>query len=752
MRSSDRFVRLFCTFASVAAFSLLAACKPNSSPSQADSVQTPIQQATQPSLSNQVAQATIVSSRSFGQPSAVATLELFPSYNTVGVNVALTIADPQKDAWASLESGPAADRFKRGFPLSRVDNEFQRLSGCIFWCQPEANYHVRVTLHDATTSELDGVVLNGRVTTRRNPSFPQPEKTLYVSPAGKGKAFTRSKPGALKDGLASVRAGQRLMLLEGTYSVGNLKLAQSGSVGKPIQIEGETRGKVVLDGAQAKRITWRESAQHKGLYIADSEAINPNLVLADGKRLYPHQTLDDLLNHKITVGLDVKGRVRFDAELDGFYRNPSQNPLLNGNWRAPRRLYVKFRDNSDPNGKAMVVTRFNHGLTIAGQSYVTLKNLRFAHFGRAPTGVALDLRNCHDIVVDHCTFGMNDIGISLKDDCSRITIQDSEFFDSMQGYFAWKIKATYDLHAPYSTIFPYLSRMLERGGIIYSHGFRGRGIVTRRCRFHDFAQAGHLGPASFNRQFQDSYEIDFHDNVVFNCTEDGMELDGDARNIRIWGNTFHHCNAPLSLAVASGGPTYVLRNVFHSITADIFTIVPADGLKTEPGHAFKFSTGDTKSRIGDLFLIHNTIDAGNTAVGFHLTSPARWKRCFARNNAVVSDLNHALQVQTQEPLPIDIDYNAYWTHRGPTIGHVGPRTSDSKTAVMMKSIEQFRKLGWEKHGLIARPGFIDAAKHNYRLKSHSVLINRGQLIHGINDLHTPDSRPDIGAFELHSKE
>ncbi len=610
-----------------------------------------------------------------------------------------------------------------------------------------ATYHVRVTLHDKTTPALNGLVLKGKVTTRRDPDFPRPSKTLFVSPDGKGAAFTRSNPGALKDGLTRVLAGQRLFLLEGTYRVGNLKLAQSGSADEPIQIEGEEGGKVVIDGAQTKRFSWRASSRHKGLYVAGSEAVNPNLVLADGKRLYPHQSLQDLLDHKIAIGLDIKGKVRFDSELDGFYRNPSQNPLLNGDWRSPSRLYVKFRDNGDPDDKDIVVTRFNRGLSIVEQSHITLRNLRFAHFGLAPAGVALDLRNCHDIVIDHCTFGINDIGISFKGDCSRITIQDSEFFDAMKGYYAWKIKASYDLYAPYSSVFPYLSRMLERGGVIYSHGFRGRGIVIRRCRFHDYAQAGHLGPASFNSQFRDSYEIDFHDNQVFNCTEDGLELDADARNIRVWNNVFHHCNASLSLAVARGGPTYILRNVFHSIVPDVFTIRPVDGLKTQPGHPFKLQTGETKARVGDLFFFHNTVDAPNEAVGLDLATIARWKSIHARNNLIVTDKGQPLVVRSTEPFPIDMDYNGFFSKGGSQLGSVDRNMRDRKPVETLKLIEDFRKFGWEQHGLISDPQFMSASRHDYRLKESSPAVDGGQRIPGINDHDFFGRSPDLGAIE-----
>lgn len=684
---------------------------------------------------------------SLGAPQGIdAELDLFPNFNTVGVNVRLKTPDLEKDATATLEYGPNKDQLTSGFPLSRVDNDFQRLSGGIFWCVPGTDYFIRVTLRDSTTSALDGLILERTVTTRAEPNFPKSAKALYASPTGRGTAFTRASPGALADAIARVGQSQRIVLLKGRYHVGDLRLNAGGTSERPLVIEGAAGQSVILDGADPTPIAWRATGT-KGLYVTDTAALNPNLVIADGVRLYPHQSLEDLVAHKIAIGIDRTGIVRFDAELDGFYRNPSGNLLLNGDWRTPKRLYVKFRDNSDPAKKQFAITREIRGLTIAGQSHVRLRNLHFAHYGRAPGGTALQLTDCQDLVIDHCTFAINDIGLMLDGDCRNIAIQDCEFFDAMAGWHAWKIKASYDNHAPYSNIFPFYSRMLERGGLLYQHGFRGRGIVVRRCRFHDFAQAGHLGPPSLNDKNPDSYEIDFHNNRVWNCAEDGFELDGDARNVRIWGNEFHRCNASLSLAVAQGGPIYVLRNVFHSIVPDIFTIRPEGGLKTQPGHPFKFQTGDTHSRVGDLFFIHNTIDAPKEAVGLELVAPARWKRFYARNNLIVSEKADVLVLYSFEPFPTDLDYNSYFTRGNNRLGIVDTNTQDGQPATQVKAMADLRKLGWEKHGQSIDPHFVDPIKHDYRLRASSPAIDQGEVVHGINAGRFSGRAPDLGAFE-----
>ncbi|MGE0605773.1 MAG: right-handed parallel beta-helix repeat-containing protein [Pirellulales bacterium] len=679
------------------------------------------------------------------QPAA--SLDLYPNFNTVGVNVHIAAADPEQDATATVQYGPDAEHLAEGFPLSRVDNATGRLSGCLFWCRPGTEHFVRVALHDPTTPALDRIALQGKVITRAEPAFPLPASTLYVSPTGKGFRFTKVKPGGLSDAIARAGESVRIVLLKGRYFAGDLQVTANGTRAQPLIIEGEAGEQVILDGADPNPLTWRRTGV-KGLFVGDMAALNPNLVVADGARLYPHQSMDDLVANKIAVGVDLTGAVRFNADLDGFYRNPSGNILLNREWRSPKRLYVKFRDDSDPARKKMIVTKENRGLTIAGRSHVRLRNLEFRHYGRAPGGTALLLADCEDVVVDHCTFGINDIGLMLAGNCREVTIQDCEFFDAMAGWHAWKVKASYDDFAPYSNIFPFYSRMLERGGVLYQHGFQGRGIVVRRCQFHDFAQAGHLGPPSWNDGHLDSYEIDFHDNRVWNCAEDGFELDGDSRNVRIWGNEFHHCNASLSLAVAQGGPVYVLCNVFHSIVTDTFTIRPEDGLKTQPGHPFKFQTGDTASRVGDLFFMHNTIDAPGGAVGLDLVAPARWKRFFARNNLIVSDQSHALVVESFDAFPTDLDYNGYFTTGGGSLAKIDTNTRDDLPPIDAKTMAEIRELGWEQHGQFADPQFVDRAGHSYGLRASSPAIDRGEILPGINGSRFSGKAPDLGAFEF----
>ena len=62
--------------------------------------------------------------------------------------------------------------------------------------------------------------------------------------------------------------------------------------------------------------------------------------------------------------------------------------------------------------------------------------------------------------------------------------------------------------------------------------------------------------------------------------------------------------------------------------------------------------------------------------------------------------------------------------------------------------EDFRKLGWQRHGFVSDPQFWSESEHDYRLKKSSPAVDRGQRIPGINDHDFSGKSPDLGALEL----
>lgn len=678
-------------------------------------------------------------------------LDLSPNIHTVTVNLFLPEDDPEGDAYGVLDfiNAPAT-LWAPGFPLSRVQGHPRLLSGMVMHGRPGAKVDIHLAVFDPTTPANNDLHFFEYTHYRLLPDTGRYSQTLYVHPGGSGSNFTLQAPGSLADAIQIVQPGTRIMLLAGTYYTGGISWTANGTEQDPIQIAGIHPDSVIISGAQATAPVWTATST-PGLYFINSAAVNPNGVFADGIRLYPHRTLPDLQEQKITVGVDLNGPIRWNTGLEGFFRNPSTNPLLNSDWQNPNRLWVRFSDTSNPSGKDIRISRYRNAFVMNGAENVTFSNLTFEYYGVSPSAAAMRLIDCENIHFTGCRFQYNDISILLEGTTSGTTIHESIFRDAMDGWMAWVIKSTYDDFFPYSDIYPFYSRMLERGALIFGHGYAGRNTNIIGNRFSHYAQAGHLSPPSVNAAFQATYDIDFFGNIVEHCTEDGFEIDGDARGIRVMNNHFRSINAPLSLATAEGGPVFILKNTFHTITADTFMINPVNGKVVQRGHPLKFQTGNTSATMGPVFFFHNTVFTNSNALSLDLVAPPRWANLDIRNNIFWSDAADGAEIYYPAgKIPLTLDFNAWYSPNGLTVT-VDTNTNDGHAPVMLSSLNDFRSYtGWEAQGIWADP-MLDTAQPfglHMALMPGSPCIDAGDLIPGINNLYFQGIAPDMGASEV----
>ena len=59
-----------------------------------------------------------------------------------------------------------------------------------------------------------------------------------------------------------------------------------------------------------------------------------------------------------------------------------------------------------------------------------------------------------------------------------------------------------------------------------------------------------------------SQDLDIYGNTIRNATDDVIEADNAAINVRIWGNYLDYALDMISLQLMQAGPVYVFRNVF----------------------------------------------------------------------------------------------------------------------------------------------------------------------------------------------
>ncbi len=329
---------------------------------------------------------------------AAATLELYGTFHAMGVVVALDAGDdPDLDATTTVEYRVDGSRaYRQGFPLSRVSDT--RFAGSLFWLEPGTGYEVRITFDDPDGGPLDGLTIEGTAATRAEIAVPEPAPatTHYVSPDGSGTTCSYAEPCSLIEGLSQAQAGEQVILRGGVYYQGELDLPRSGMAGAPVVVRGNPGETAILDGGDPATFTW--TAQGGGVYYASVNAPDPHLVMADGQRLLPYQSLSDLQN--------------LVWDTPGFYAEGTD-------------LYVRLAGDVDPNGAAMVVTRYNYAFYVE-QNYIYFLNLTFRHYGQGSYAKAIYFNNASDNLVQGCTFAVNDLGIGLKRDSHRNVIQDND--------------------------------------------------------------------------------------------------------------------------------------------------------------------------------------------------------------------------------------------------------------------------------------------------------------------------------------
>jgi parallel beta-helix repeat protein len=507
-----------------------------------------------------------------------------------------------------------------------------------------------------------------------------------VSPTGSGSACTEPSPCSLGEGIAQAVAGAEVVLRDGVYFQGGISLPRSGSAGAPITIRAYDGETPILDGSDPQSFAWVH--QGGGVYVTTVNVGDTHLVLANGERLYPYQSLTDLQS--------------LIWDIPGFYSTGTT-------------LYVRLAGDADPNTAQMRVSRYNTALSIGSRDFIFIVGLAFRYYGQGSYAKAIYLDGSSDCLVRDCTFQVCDLGVGLKRAAHRNTIEGNEFFDTTFSWVWESIKA---------------GAQLETGGIrVYDSLPSGRGTVIRDNIFRDFFDGFGVCPDSDTGT---TIETDVYDNLVYDAGDDGMETDGYCSNLRIWGNTFHDVLIGISVAPVYTGPVFAVRNLVYRTGAGT-----SDAGYT--GSCFKLNSGYGLSGVINLF--HNTCDAaqpGND--GLAIKSPGSWQLIRSRNN-VWAGTEYALS-NSNPTQPLDLDFDDLYT----TLPGELAWWADLPDRHLNTLAELQAATGQELSGLNEAPMFRDPAGGDYGLQPASPLVDAGVLIPGINHDYQ-GAAPDIGAFE-----
>lgn len=210
-------------------------------------------------------------------------------------------------------------------------------------------------------------------------------------------------------------------------------------------------------------------------------------------------------------------------------------------------------------------------------------------------------------------------------------------------------------------------------------------------------------------------------NVIRDCDDDGIQVEGGTHNIIVAGNTVSGCLIGIAFAPALGGPMTIQRNV----------IMDAQPRRGEGPAMFK--AGDEST--GEINIYHNSFYAGDGSLadGFKQTNP-NMRNIHLLNNAIYAG-RYVWET---------------YSHTGPmTANYDALHSTDSgrffKWAdTWYETISQLRNGEGQEMNAVTTSNFgWDSTLH---LQANSPLIDKGVRIPGVNDNYT-GSAPDIGAFE-----
>ena len=229
-----------------------------------------------------------------------------------------------------------------------------------------------------------------------------------------------------------------------------------------------------------------------------------------------------------------------------------------------------------------------------------------------------------------------------------------------------------------------------------------------------------------------SYGNDVFGNDASFCVDDGIEIDYNQANARIWRNRVMNARMGVSVQPIRGGPAYIFRNEFFN-------------LESVPVKMHNYTTG--------FYVVHNT---GAKHANGYGDNGAMWRNAVLRNNLFLGT-SYAFEFTTVADEGFrDFDYNAWGTTRAiggsdaphfkwddvryDTLAALPPGVEDHGVEMNFTDLaEATLPADWD---VAAEPGSRDL-----RLVAASPAIDAGTDLPNLNDAFPLDGSPDLGAFE-----
>ena len=258
--------------------------------------------------------------------------------------------------------------------------------------------------------------------------------------------------------------------------------------------------------------------------------------------------------------------------------------------------------------EATIDVRHQHDSCITvNASYVILRGFTLRGAGTtnlAPKRVigAIRLEGGHDIVIENCDisdwgrlnpqtgFGFDyDAAIfSHAAELKRLIVQRCKLHYPTFDGSTW-----YEPKYPTHTMGPQCITLFNAGG---NHVIRYNECYSDLEHMYNDVIGGGSNGSFRGAPGPDS---DIYGNVISHCWDDGLEVEGGSRNVRVWGNYITQCVMMIGNAPASIGPLYIWRNV----------VARSQWQPGAPGGNFlKMGfAGSEDWMTGHMYIFHNTI-------------------------------------------------------------------------------------------------------------------------------------------------
>jgi hypothetical protein len=630
------------------------------------------------------------------------TIRAIPTYHNIGVHLEFASVPPASALISmAIREENAPGQYRTIHPLSRISSN--RFAGSAFGLKSDTAYSIQLS---SPAFAFNRVL---EVRTRSELLSSATQGVYHVSPVGNdandGRSLTRAFR-TLRRALDVASAGEQLLLHAGRYHEGDVEVYPSSTgereatAVQPIVIESAPNEQATLDGSDT------EFAPHWALFDSDHGVYRtptvrqPYHAYLNGGHLYHFGVLDHLRTNRW-------------GQLSGFFADGTH-------------LYVRLPDGGPIATNQITLPRFTFALLLSA-SYYQIRGLEFCYYGYDRDPAAIVLENASSNTIERCAFHHTGTGISIRHDSIHNTIQQCTFNEWPVDSMMWDAIKQGE---------PFGSEPYETGGVVVTGDHTAYyGNVIRSNRFEHLFDGAHLFSDDAAAPTED---LDFHDNLVLNCGDDGIETDGVGSNCRIYSNVFSNFLTGISVAPAALGPTYIFRNALLR-----WRSVPST--EGEDGRFYGYPVKLNHQMRDDpwtswVYLYHNSCFTDGPGLdGFQFNYYWwSWTNIVSRNNIYVGT-RYAL-CNYNEQCPIDFDYDALFT-TGPKPVFHWDRNDFADLGAFTQAT------GQEHHGLFVDPGFL--APGGARLRSDSPLVDRGVRIPGINDDYF-GSAPDVGAFEAAS--